>query len=176
MVELLSRCAWDTAPRRPSHLRVQSIEILAHSRQYRAQHLPYSTQRMIRWNPIFQRHVAEHPRLQLLIVSSHPYFLSQLYCGIAVVLQQPHRRGGFTSAEDVGPEKNVLQVGVRNQASSGKPRCCTETGQPTKPVTMTTATGSHIPNAPALCNHLLMSRPTTFIMVTKTNAAIKNQI
>src|SRR5262245_58178064 len=44
---------------------------------------------MTRWNPIFQCHVAEHPRLQLLIVSSHPCFLSQPYCGMAVVLQQP---------------------------------------------------------------------------------------
>jgi hypothetical protein len=35
---------------------------------------------------LFQHHVAEHPRLQLLIVSSHPCFLSQLHCGIAVVL------------------------------------------------------------------------------------------
>jgi hypothetical protein len=37
--------------------------------------LLFVTQRMIRCNPIFQHHVAEHPRLLLLIVSSHPCFL-----------------------------------------------------------------------------------------------------
>jgi len=29
---------------------------------------------MIGWNPIFHRHVTEHPRLQLLIVSTHACF------------------------------------------------------------------------------------------------------
>src|SRR5207249_130571 len=49
------------------------------------------TQRMIGRNPIFQRHITEHPGLQLLIVSTHPRFLPQLPCGIAVVVQQPLR-------------------------------------------------------------------------------------
>jgi hypothetical protein len=31
---------------------------------------------MIGWNPIVQRHITEHPRLQLLIVSTHLRFLS----------------------------------------------------------------------------------------------------
>jgi hypothetical protein len=44
---------------------------------------------MIGWNPILQRHITEHPRLQLLIVSSHPCFLPHLHCGWAVVFQQP---------------------------------------------------------------------------------------
>src|SRR5438034_1880942 len=44
---------------------------------------------MIGRNPIFQRHITEHPGLQLLIVSTHPRFLPQLPCGIAVVVQQP---------------------------------------------------------------------------------------
>src|ERR1700693_2557695 len=49
----------------------------------------YSTQRMIGWNPIFQRHIAEHSRLLLLIVSTHACFLPQLSCGRGVGLQQP---------------------------------------------------------------------------------------
>lgn len=44
---------------------------------------------MIRWYPIFQRHITEHPCLQLLIVSSHSCFLSRIRCGLAVVFQQP---------------------------------------------------------------------------------------
>src|SRR4029077_595766 len=46
---------------------------------------------MIAWNPIFQRHITEHPRLQLLIVSSHSCFLPRLHCGLAVVFQRPPR-------------------------------------------------------------------------------------
>jgi hypothetical protein len=39
---------------------------------------------MIRGNPLFQRHVAEHPGLQLLIVSSHPSFLPHFSAAPAV--------------------------------------------------------------------------------------------
>jgi hypothetical protein len=31
---------------------------------------------MVSWNPIFQRHIPEHPRLQLLIVSSQTEWIS----------------------------------------------------------------------------------------------------
>ncbi len=68
-----------------------SFVVLASDRSPMSDQLPHPTQRMIRWNPIFQRHITEHPRLQLLIVSSHPCVLPQLHCGIAVVFQQPLR-------------------------------------------------------------------------------------
>jgi hypothetical protein len=35
---------------------------------------PHPTQRMIDWNPIFQRHITEHPRFRLLIVPTHAFF------------------------------------------------------------------------------------------------------
>src|SRR4029077_17771192 len=63
----------------PPHLRVQPIEVLRHSAQDRIHQLPHPTQRMIRWNPFFQRHIAEHPGLQMLIVSSHPCFLPHFF-------------------------------------------------------------------------------------------------
>ena len=37
------------------------------------------------------RHIAEHPSLQLPIGSSHSCFLPYRNCGLAVVFQQPHR-------------------------------------------------------------------------------------
>jgi hypothetical protein len=57
---------------------------------------------MIRRYPIFQRHIAEHPRLQLLIVSSHPCFLPHLEGAAAVVFQQP----------PIGPLKKVKLRGL----------------------------------------------------------------
>ena len=53
---------------------------------------------MIRWYPIFQRHITEHPRLQLLIVSSHSCFLSHRNRGLAVFFQQPPRHGPLSSS------------------------------------------------------------------------------
>jgi len=34
---------------------------------------------MIHWNPFFQRHIAEHPGSQMLILSSHPCFLPHFF-------------------------------------------------------------------------------------------------
>ena len=87
-----------------SHLRVQTIEILGHSGQDRVHQIPHPAQRMINRNPIFQRHITEHPRLQLLIVSSHPCFLSHLACEIAVVFQQPPR------SDPLNPRNTYLAV------------------------------------------------------------------
>jgi hypothetical protein len=60
------------------------LKLIAYPSQYHVHQFPYPTQRMIRGNPLFQRHVAEHPGLQLLIVSSHPSFLPHFSAAPAV--------------------------------------------------------------------------------------------
>ena len=59
----------------PSARRIQRVELAGQLAQPCIRHRPNLTQRMIRCNPLLRTHIAEHRSL-LLVVSSHPYFLS----------------------------------------------------------------------------------------------------
>src|SRR5437773_1018724 len=84
---------------------------------------------MIGRNPIFQPLITEHPRLQLLIVSTHPRFLPQLPCGIAVVVQQPLRVEAVRQVFEVASTLSCGSIWLNwNNRARSKSRASERTG------------------------------------------------
>jgi hypothetical protein len=79
---------------------------------------------MIHWNPFFQRHIAEHPGSQMLILSSHPCFLPHFFPLPAVAFSTNSYSESNGNAFEVPPfVSNQMALALRLDRQSGWRLC-----------------------------------------------------